>query len=82
MRFGEDSFSKKTGQEEEERIPRNKVALFGLWLRRVPERLRGGRDERQEAKMKQPMPLSDGKRRKPSFTDEDLLTRWSAIRFG
>jgi hypothetical protein len=49
MRFGEDSFSKKAGQEEEERIPRNKVALFGLWLRRVPERLRGGRDERSDA---------------------------------
>jgi hypothetical protein len=31
-------------------------------------------------KMKQRMPLSDGKRQKPSFTDEDLLTRWSAIR--
>ena len=31
--------------------------------------------------MKQPMPLSDDKRQKPSFTDEDLLKRWSAIRF-
>jgi hypothetical protein len=25
--------------EQEERIRRNKVALFGLWLRRVPKRL-------------------------------------------
>jgi hypothetical protein len=46
MRFGEDSFSKKPGQEEEERIRGNQLALFGVRLRGKPERLRGGRYER------------------------------------
>jgi hypothetical protein len=39
MRFGHDSFSKKPLQETEERIPGNQLALFGLRLRRLPERL-------------------------------------------
>jgi hypothetical protein len=38
------SFFQKGGQEEEERIPRNQLALFGLRLRGLPERLHGGRD--------------------------------------
>ncbi|MCM3901626.1 MAG: hypothetical protein ND866_07955 [Pyrinomonadaceae bacterium] len=49
MRFREDSFSKEPEQEEEERMPRNQVALFGLRLLRVPDRLRGGRDERRDS---------------------------------
>jgi hypothetical protein len=52
MRFREDSFSKEPEQEEEERMPRNQVALFGLRLRRIPERLHAGRDERREATRK------------------------------
>jgi len=55
MRFGEDSFSQKPGEQEEERIRWNQVALLGLWLRRVPERLHGGRDERREATRKRLM---------------------------
>jgi hypothetical protein len=35
--FEEDGFSRKPGQEAEERISGNKVALFGLWLRGLPE---------------------------------------------
>ena len=31
----------------EEADPLESVALFELWLRRIPERLRGGRDERR-----------------------------------
>ena len=34
--------------EQEERIRWNKVALFGLRLRRLPERLHSGDDERRE----------------------------------
>jgi hypothetical protein len=43
MRSGEDSFSKKPEQEAEERISGNQVALFGLWLHGLPERLLGRR---------------------------------------
>jgi hypothetical protein len=50
--FGEDSFSKKPGQEEEEGMPGNQLALFRLWLRRLPERLPDGGDERREATRK------------------------------
>jgi hypothetical protein len=39
MRCGEDSFSRKPGQEEKERIPGNQLALFRLRLRRLPELL-------------------------------------------
>ena len=49
MRFSQDSFSQKRGQEEEERIRWNQLALFRLWLRRFPKRLHGGRDERRES---------------------------------
>jgi len=45
MQFRHDSFSKKPGLEEKERIPENQLALFGLWLRRLPERLHSGGDE-------------------------------------
>jgi hypothetical protein len=51
MRFGQERFSKRSGQGEE-RIPRNQLAVFRLWLRRVPERLYGGRDERRETTRK------------------------------
>ena len=46
MRFRENSFSRKSDQEEEDEIPRNQLALFGLCLRRVPERLQGDGNER------------------------------------
>ena len=41
IQFRHDSFSKKPRQEEEQ-IPENQRALFGLWLRRLPERLASG----------------------------------------
>jgi hypothetical protein len=46
MRFRQDSFSKNPEQQEEERIRWNQVALFGMWLRSIPERLRSGGDKR------------------------------------
>jgi hypothetical protein len=49
MRFGEDSFSRKPGQEAKERPRGYQVALFELWLLRLPERVHCGRDERREA---------------------------------
>lgn len=52
MRFGEDSFSRKPGQEQEERIQWNQLALFGLWLRGLPERLHSGRNREREAILK------------------------------
>jgi hypothetical protein len=41
MSFEEDGFSIKPGQEAEERKRWNQLALFGLWLCRLPKRLRG-----------------------------------------
>jgi hypothetical protein len=41
-------FPESRDKEEEERIPGKQLALFGLWLRGLPERLRAGRDERRK----------------------------------
>jgi len=40
-------FPHRPGDEQEERIRWNQLALFGLWLRRFPERLHGGGDEKR-----------------------------------
>ena len=45
-------FLHRPGDQQEERTWRNQVALFGLWLRRFPERLHGGRHQGREASRK------------------------------
>ena len=45
-------FPHRLRDEQEQRIPGNQLALFGLPLRWFPERLRGGRDERREPSRK------------------------------
>jgi hypothetical protein len=48
-------FPKSRGSKRKNESGGNQVALLGLWLRRVPERLHGGRDERREATRKRLM---------------------------
>jgi hypothetical protein len=49
----EDSFSRKAGRKRKsEPIGIKWRCSLGLWLHRVPERLRGSRDERREATRK------------------------------